>query len=197
MRSITFGKYPQDSASVAERIEWDVLEDTEDSMLLITKKCIDAKNYHESDSTVEWANCDLRRWLNDEFYSMAFTPSERKRIIEVDNENHMVTAYGALAKTERTIDKVFLLSEEEAKRFYHVTILEFFEKAVLQAPVTKYAMLRGADYDVFHARGDWWLRTSVVPNSAMRIGFLGIAWVNGKPVNDGDGSIRPVIRIKK
>lgn len=198
MKKIKFGRYPQGESGEVGDIEWDVLEEYSDSYLLISSKCIDVQKYHNTREDVEWAECDLRRWLNNEFYNTAFKLSERAKLLAVRNRNTRTAGFFLKPYVaEETTDKVFLLSVEDIGRFYHVDIHQQGEIPELQAPITKYAAKRGADFDVIKGRGMWWLRTADRPFGALCIGFLGVLLISGRYVNNEDCSVRPVICLKK
>jgi hypothetical protein len=72
---LTFGLYPQ-AANGADRtpIKWRVLQDSGSEYIL------DCKRYHTEDADITWRDCDLRKWLNDEFYNAAFNAIEKEII---------------------------------------------------------------------------------------------------------------------
>ena len=51
-----FGTYPMHSNGDMSEIEWDILDETRDSFVLITSKCIDAKKFNDSGDLVSWKN---------------------------------------------------------------------------------------------------------------------------------------------
>ena len=60
--------------------------------------------FNDGQNRANWEKSELRRWLNDEFISMAFNADERKRILLTKVKEKRVKA---------TEDRVFVLSEEE------------------------------------------------------------------------------------
>lgn len=118
-RNVEFGRYPQGSKGEEEPLRWRVLAVDEKAKraLLITEKVIDCRSYHGTYKRVTWAACDLRKWLNEKFLETAFTEAERKRIAPAENENPANKAYGT-AGGRSTKEKVFLLSIDEAERFF-------------------------------------------------------------------------------
>jgi hypothetical protein len=118
-RNIAFGRYTQGSKGENEPLHWRVLTIDEKGKraLLITDKVIDSRSYHGTYKSVTWAECDLRKWLNEKFLETAFTEAERKRIAPAENENPANKAYGT-AGGRSTKEKVFLLSIDEAERFF-------------------------------------------------------------------------------
>lgn len=107
---IVFGTYEQDNDvdNGYENIHWIVLERKGNQAFIISKHCIEQKPFNETYSSVVWENCTLRKWLNNDFYNVAFSKEEQNRIISsklsTDSRN--------------TVDKVFLLSEHEAEKYF-------------------------------------------------------------------------------
>jgi hypothetical protein len=96
--------------------DWRVLDVRDGKALLITKAIVEVRAYHGKTGVVTWADCDLRGYLNGEFYE-SFSPQDRQRIAETRNVNKenpwfWVTPEGGAAY-EDTVDKIFLLSIEE------------------------------------------------------------------------------------
>lgn len=195
MKTIKFGNYPQNENGEIEDIEWNVIDENEHELLLISTKCLDAKKYHNTQEYVEWANCDLRKWLNSDFYNAAFSFSEKERILAVNNKNTTVV-FGKFLACQETVDKVFILSIDELGKYLHIDYIKTHNPE-LEAFVTKYATKRGADYDIIKGRGTWWLRTCKFNSGAYCIGFLGVLLTAGEEVSDEDCSVRPVIKIRK
>lgn len=97
---ITFGNY-----------EWRVLDVQSDRVLLITEDMIGQHPYHNKAGNVTWKDCELRSYLNTEFYN-TFSDVDRNRIITVINKNPNNEWYDSNGG-EDSEDKVFLLSIEE------------------------------------------------------------------------------------
>ena len=101
---------------------WLVLDVQGDKALLITEHIIELRAFTTSDTRIDknkpvlWEDCTLRAYLNEEFYYEKFTPQEQVRILETRNANEN-PAYGADG-CDDTIDKVFLLSVEEANKYF-------------------------------------------------------------------------------
>jgi len=75
---ITFGTYPQ-TADGTDRtpIKWRVLQNSGAELLLLSEYILDCKRYHREFVDITWRDCDLRKWLNDEFYNTAFNAAEK------------------------------------------------------------------------------------------------------------------------
>jgi len=109
--TILFGRY--DNAPV----EWLVLDETDDSMLIISKNSIVQKEFHEYRQDMTWEVSSSRKWLNEDFFEGAFNYEEKSRIIKThltakDNKKYNVPG------GNDTDDFVFLLSDSEATKYF-------------------------------------------------------------------------------
>ena len=96
--------------------DWYVLNKLDNRMLIITETVILKRIYHSKPEKITWETCDMRKYLNGEFYN-SFSTSERERIIEVVNENSENPWYGTNGGNATT-DKIFLLSIEECVKYF-------------------------------------------------------------------------------
>ena len=106
-----FGKYEQDgkTGNGSEYIRWRVLEVTGNKALLISEKGLDLRSYDDEQQenyVTNWQSSKIRAWLNETFYDAAFGPEEKAKIQETP-----------LSDVDTT-DKIFLLSEFEAKAYF-------------------------------------------------------------------------------
>jgi len=175
---IKFGKYEQDgnASNGKEPIEWQILKVEDDRILVISKYCLDCKQYNPDPGANIWVSATLRQWLNNEFLNSAFSASEKAKLLDtptLDDKNipFMVDYYGAT-------DKVFCLSAEELSTLFevnkrHTGDRDWFNINLIAEP-TPYAISQGAadlvveqsDYDyiekagypksVIGKRGTWW-----------------------------------------
>lgn len=115
---VSFGSYEQDNnlENGKEPLEWIVLDQKEGSVLLLSRYVIDYEPYHEERTDITWADCDLRFWLNGEFYGAAFNVNEQDRIMQTEVVNHDNEEYDVPGGFT-TYDKLFLLSLEEIGRY--------------------------------------------------------------------------------
>jgi hypothetical protein len=85
-------------------------------MLIITEDIIELRWYHSEFVDTTWADCELRKYLNSEFYN-TFNQDEKTKIIIVENHNPdnswFKTKGGA-----NTLDNIFLLSLEEVCEYF-------------------------------------------------------------------------------
>lgn len=83
---IVFGHYEQDGnlENGAEPIEWIVLGVEEQKALLLSKYVLDNKPMHSVSRKTKWKESDLREWLNEDFFNVAFSNSEKQRMIRIE-----------------------------------------------------------------------------------------------------------------
>ena len=101
---VKFGNYPQTEKGDIQPIEWQVLSREGNKLLVISLHGLDSKRFDEDSNN--WANSEIRKWLNGEFYSKAFTDQEKKSI-----------KYSNLPDVG-TSDNVFLLSVKELEKYF-------------------------------------------------------------------------------
>lgn len=119
MDTVKFGSYPQSdiSGTNKEEIEWIVLERQDNKALLFSKFILDCKCYNNEFKDVTWETCDLRKWLNSDFYNKAFNDSE-KSIIKTTNVVNNDNAEYKTSGGNDTNDKVFCLSIDEIRKYF-------------------------------------------------------------------------------
>lgn len=98
-KTFLFGKYN------GEEIKWRVLKKENNKALLISEKILCEREYNEKLVAVTWRTCSLRSWLNNDFYSSTFDAFEQNDILNTKIN-------------ETTEDKIFLLSVDEAKKYF-------------------------------------------------------------------------------
>ena len=124
---VAFGRYPQNKGNTPEPIKWLVLDNNGSTALLLSKDAIDCRPFHHKSLILDgedyysesatWFNCDLRKWLNNDFINRAFNASEKSQIREsvlytYDNEWFGTKGCG------KTHDKIFCLSIEEYEKYF-------------------------------------------------------------------------------
>ena len=188
-QSISFGTYPYDKDGNKEKIQWLILDKKENSLLLLTEKGIDVKEYHKTSVGITWETCSIRTWLNDQFLNDAFSKAE-KDLIQVTNvNNRQALCYDDwnIDGGNNTQDKVFLLSYKEAFENY------FSSDTSRKCFPTEYAQTRGVSID---NKGycSWWLRSPGLSlYSAAVVGASGS--LSGKSVCCDSYCIRPALWI--
>ena len=114
--TVKFGRYYQDKFGLKKTpIDWIVLEKKEDRVLLMSKYILDCKfmmgiiDGNRWQEIYTWTNSFGRKWLNSDFFDIAFNNSEKDKIIEVQLKNKYES---------KTKDRVFLLNEEEFRKYF-------------------------------------------------------------------------------
>ncbi|MCL2090181.1 MAG: DUF6273 domain-containing protein [Micrococcales bacterium] len=97
-------------------IDWRVIDQATDEsgrrVLLLADRVIGTGPYHKTQVAVTWQGCDLRHWLNDEFFRSLGDPLT-SRVLKVPVQNGPSPTWGTRGGSD-TQDQVFLLSTEEA-----------------------------------------------------------------------------------
>ncbi len=152
---VKFGAYEQDydASDGKEEIEWLVLEKEDSRVLLISKYALECMEYdsYAGNTYVTWDTCDLREFLNGTFVNQAFSDSEAA-IIPTVRVTADATPECDIDPGIDTDDKVFLLSVDEANKYFHSDIDR-------QCEATDYAKKRGARSSSVNDNCWWWLRT--------------------------------------
>lgn len=100
-----------------QRIWWKVLRIQDRMAFIISSYTICYRPYHQPGGEITWANCTLRKWLNNDFISGYFTPAEQSRILPCKLNNDNNPQYNTPGGVPTT-DKVFLLSINEANQLF-------------------------------------------------------------------------------
>ncbi len=173
-------------------IKWRVLSADDSEVFLLADKALDDKPYHTANEDVTWEKSTLRSWLNgygassnkqskdyskQNFINTAFDSSEQTYIMDSQVENRD-SGHGAGKGGNDTVDKVFLLSEDEAysdvAAKYGFAVADYtldedewwFHAVSDEARMVKsslYTKAMGAISEVwFDAMGTcrWWLRST-------------------------------------
>ncbi len=177
------------SSNGKENTEWIVLAKEGDSVLLISRYCLDCQQYNSSFTSITWEKCTLRSWLNGTFLDDAFSAEEQKFIVASSISTPDNPSYGTDGGSDTT-DKVFLLSIEEAQKY----IWRFSGKT---ASSTEYAKAQGA-YVGRDGKSLWWLRSpgenGRYANYIAYVQDNGVLNYNGTPPHISYG-IRPAMWI--
>lgn len=114
-----YDKFETETDGKKDALKWKVLEYSEDgkSALVVSEFIIDQAHFNNKKTDVTWETCDIRSWLNNKFYTEAFSEAERSLIkkSEVVNEDNPVT--GAKGGND-TKDHIFLLSCSEVDKYF-------------------------------------------------------------------------------
>ncbi len=185
--TIEFGNYPQDKDGTERPIEWIVMKNEGNQVLLLSKYVLDAKSYNEELEAVTWETSDIRQWLNNEFYTTAFNKSEKAKIQTSLIKNEYNSEHGTSGGND-TEDKVFLLSEKEAE-----TLFSNDDERIAKA--TGYAEKSGA-YVNEKKEAVWWLRSpGDDSNVAAEVDCGGCIYEYGCYVDRSIDGVRPALHL--
>ena len=157
--TMVLGSYEQDGdlSNGAEPIEWEILGEDENGILLVSKYILDVVRYHDEETNnVSWERCTLRKWLNGEFYDAAFSDKDKKMIktVKLVNDDN---PYDTDCKGGNdTIDRVFILSWSDIMKYYTFnypgdSVYSASENLVKET--TNYAKEKGVSYATVE---DWY-----------------------------------------
>ena len=185
--TIEFGNYPQEEDGTEKPIEWIVMKKEGNQVLLLSKYVLDAKPYNEEVEEVTWETSDIRKWLNNEFYTTAFNKAEKAKIQTSLIKNEDNSEYGTSGGND-TEDKVFLLSEKEAE-----TLFSNDKKRIAKA--TEYAEESGV-YGNEEKAAWWWLR-SPGDDGSIAAEVIHDGWVDrlGNNVDYSYDGVRPALHL--
>lgn len=191
--------------------EWRILDIQKDKILILAEEIIELRDYHNKYIDITWKDCELRKYLNNEFYDK-FSENDKSKIIEIINKNPGNLWY----KTEGgedTADKIFILSIDDVVRLYFgdsSKLLDFPTKN------QRYWFQRKDENNIkrraIYMKSLWWWWTRT-PGKNYRVAVYihgdGNIGIQGNGVgkrnvniihrfaNDNRGGVRPALWIKK
>lgn len=172
----------------SDSIEWQVLEVKDGKALLLSKYALTCRQYHNTYTDITWEKCDLRKWLNGEFFQKAFKGDAAKCVVESDVPAHYNPDYST-APGNDTKDKVFLLSVKEVLQYFKTD-----EERICKA--LPFVKSEGACVDEDNGVLWWWLRSP--GNYAYRAANVnddGSVYSNGYGVDFGSSVVRPALWV--
>ena len=114
---VLFGKYEQDNniENGTEDIEWCVIATDGEYSLLFSRYILDYQAFNDTvvAEATGWENSSLRSWLNNDFYSSAFSDQEQSNI--KNSEVQDFKADNELGGT--TYDNVFILNLDQLDKY--------------------------------------------------------------------------------
>ena len=202
-----------------EPIKWRILSESNGEALILCESIIDSQEYYKSASnrtingqTVyanNYAESNIRAWLNDTFYRAAFTDLQKQLIVltTVDNSARSTSDSGNnftqatsyyCADTE---DYIFLLSEQEVTNSdYGFNSSYIIADTARQKKNTDYAKSQGVATSTssgYEGNGYWWLRSPDYRDSDLaRLVSSGGGADNRDVVYITGGGVVPALKIK-
>lgn len=175
---IYFGTFEQDGnlSNGAEQIQWRILRREGNDLLLLCVNALDCKQYNKTWTNVNWETSSMKTYLNQDVYFLSSFTNEEKAM--------MMSGEGLLGIGAE--EKVFILSEEEAK--------ENCSSEDLYCYPTTYAAANGVWQSSDHYCW-WWLR-DFEGDCAKLMRHDGKVEDSLFYVSYGHAGFRPAIRIR-
>ena len=183
-----------------EPIKWRVLSVDGDDAFLVADQNLDTQPYHADNcDSMIWENSSIRKWLNGEFFSSAFTDEEQRAILQTTVSTEKNPQYATEGGAD-TSDKVYLLSADEAKyKDYGFAIHYDKTSGSRQAKNSAYALGKDVwsnDSEEYADNGWWWLRSpGSLPFKAAYVGSEGFTDYSGFIAVNTGGGVRPVLHL--
>ena len=172
-----------------ERIEWLAVDKKDGMVLLVTAQVLYGEAYNQKYTEVTWEDSYIRALLNEQFYEEAFTAKEQELIVTtqiVTKDNHLYGTEGG----KDTYDKVFLLSAEEAEKY-------FADNEARKVSPTVMALRHGINTNSNERSSWWWLRDK--GENSLKVAVVtvkGEVDLKGEDIQRNSGAIRPAIWVK-
>ena len=188
---LSFGMYEQDNNkdNGNEPIEWLVLDRNDNSVMLLSKYALASKQFHEKHEISNWQNCDLRIWLNNYFYSVAFSTAEQNAVLNtvVDNSASQNNPIWCHYICDNTVDKVYLLSYQEVMSYFNTDESRQCGTTASIRPESNASIMQDEQHCF------WWLRSpGKSTNDEAFVNLLGSVYY-GNTLRDV--CVRPVIWV--
>lgn len=178
---------------IRQPIEWLVLAQDKEKgrALLLSKYILDWEGFADcpiigSGFETSWDSSYLRKWLNGEFYEKSFADKEKELVVPVYNGADRDNG-------KRSIDKVFLLSEEEVKKYFSDA-----ESALALEPIADGFGDWGTEenpIEIGYERTVWWTRTT----GSEKYMVVCVDWYGNLcefDSNSDENGVRPAMWIK-
>jgi hypothetical protein len=160
--------------------------------LIVSDRTVGNRQYHTSSTSITWADCSLRSYLNGEWLNNNFTTEERARIVQKTVVNSNNPLYGTSGGVD-TQDHIFLLSIDE--------VLDYFVAPGMPKSVigTNYYISdhNNSERIALNASGNatwWWLRSpgnhSYIASYVDHVGYL---IISGLYVGNRSEGVRPAL----
>ena len=133
-----------------EPIKWRVLEKKDGELFLMSAYGLDTHSFHNVKEDVTWEKSEIRTWLNQEFYELAFSQEEQEAIREELVKN------GGRSGNDTT-DKIYLLSDEEVTTEGMYGFCNYGNLEDDATPITHTRQIKPTQYVTNTV--NWWLRT--------------------------------------
>ena len=184
-----------------EPISWTVLEKKNGRALILCNSVIASRRFAEESNN--YAESEIRAWLNGEFLNAAFTEREQERILCERVENGVKTTGYTKNEyaCEDTFDKVFLMSHSEITNAKYGFPARHSESKSRTRLTSDYSRATGAYMSTegsYYGNGYWWLRSPGDAGSFARVRVVfpsGVSDYSYYYPNGDYGSVVPALRV--
>ncbi len=201
---VTFGSYPQTESGGVMPIEWIVLDVKDGKALLLSRYVLDARDYHsdyQKFPPMTWEECELRTWLNEEFFHAAFSGVSNRivpSLVTADKTMNVDSDPG-----NDVTDMVFLLSAQDVINpayGFRENYSYGLQDPIRMAAPTPYARAQGVffiDRGPDQGNTEWWLRSTGGSNGkcASYIYSDGFVCTQGQYYVSKDAGVRPSVWV--
>lgn len=170
-------------------IEWDILAEQNSNALVISNLILDCPDYSTEYYTNSYELSNIRKWLNDSFYNVAFNDLQQT-IIDKTLVDNSISSTGFEENNyvcNDTNDYMFLLSYKEVNTYFSTSRLR-------QAKGSNYAKCQGLSIysspASWQGNSYWWSRSpgeqfdslhNIQPNGGNRYSRFSSTWIGVRP----------------
>lgn len=184
-----------------EPIRWRILSTDGNTALILCDSIIANHRYYYGSNN--YAESEIRQWLNEQFYETAFSELQREIILTTTVDNSAAsTGYTSNPYAcEDTEDKVFLLSYKEVTSSSYGFSTSTSSSATREMLTSDYSRATGAYMYTSSSRlgnGYWWLRSPYfgIRNCARFVDFDGHITYYYNYVYDTSNGVVPALQIQ-
>ena len=170
-----------------EPIKWRILQRDNTTAFLLSDIILDIQPYHKETEEIFWGESHIRNWLNKNFMEAAFISQEQQMIEAMKRLNVADNAYGM--PENYTMDKIFLLSEEEISETSNAQRYGFSKSA------SSYDKARKSESSQYAKDTSWWWIQAVDMENGVRVGADGWISKNGYYILKYNAGIRPALSL--
>jgi serine/threonine protein kinase len=170
-----------------EPIKWRILQRDNTTAFLLSDIILDIQPYHKETEEIFWGESHIRNWLNKNFMEAAFISQEQQMIEAMKRLNVADNAYGM--PENYTMDKIFLLSEEEISETSNAQRYGFSKSA------SSYDKARKSESSQYAKDTSWWWIQAVDMENGVRVGADGWISKNGYYILKYNAGIRSALSL--
>lgn len=168
-----------------EPIKWRILQRDNTTAFLLSDIILDTQPYHKETEEIFWEESYIRNWLNKNFMEAAFISPEQQMIEAMKRVDVADNTYGM--PENYTMDKIFLLSEEEISETSNAQRYGFSKSA------SSYDKARKSESSQYVKDTSWWWVQAADMETGVRVGADGWISKNGYYILKHNAGIRPAL----